>query len=114
MRLDAANGTRVDPLRAAQELADAGRLDEAATALNAYLKQHAPHADAFYLLGVLADANGETDVARGQYRKALYLDPRHTEGLAHLATLLELEGDRDGARLLMQRALRARSVPCVS
>ncbi|KXU89773.1 chemotaxis protein CheR [Paraburkholderia monticola] len=104
---DPANGTRVDTLRAAHALADAGRLDEAATALNAYLEQHAPHADAFYLLGVLADANGETDVARAQYRKAIYLDPRHTEALAHLATLLELEGDRDGARLLKQRALRA-------
>ena len=104
---DPASGTRVDTLRAAHTLADAGRLGEAAAALNAYLEQHAPHADAFYLLGVLADANGETDVARAQYRKAIYLDPRHTEALAHLATLLELEGDRDGARLLKQRALRA-------
>ena len=101
-----ASGKRADPLRTAHELADAGRLDEATAAVNSYLDHHTPHADAFYLLGVLADANGETDVARGQYRKALYLDPRHTEALAHLATLLELEGDRDGARLLMQRALR--------
>jgi chemotaxis protein methyltransferase WspC len=106
-RTDVANGTRVDTLRAAHELADAGRLEEAAAVVNAYLEQHAPHAEAFYLRGVLADANGETDVARGLYRKAIYLDPRHTEALAHLATLLELEGDRDGARLLMQRAVRA-------
>ncbi|OLL33721.1 hypothetical protein BTH42_00120 [Burkholderia sp. SRS-W-2-2016] len=96
-----------DTLRTAHQLADAGRLDEAAAAVNAYLQQHPPHADAFYLLGVLADANGETNIARGQYRKALYLDPQHAEALAHLATLLELEGDRDGARLLMQRASRA-------
>ncbi|NML33503.1 CheR family methyltransferase [Paraburkholderia antibiotica] len=99
-----------DTLRAAHDLADAGRLDEAAAAVNAYLEQHAPYADAFYLLGVLADANGETNVARGQYRKALYLDPQHAEALAHLAALLELEGDRDGARLLMQRASRAQGV----
>jgi len=96
-----------DTLRGARELADAGHLEQAAAALNAYLEHHAPHADAFYLLGVLADANGDTHVARGQYRKALYLDPRHAEALAHLATLLELEGDRDGARRLMQRASRA-------
>ncbi|PQV43551.1 protein-glutamate O-methyltransferase CheR [Paraburkholderia sp. BL21I4N1] len=95
-----------DSLEAAHALADAGRLAEAATAINVYLEQHAPHADAFYLLGVLADANGETNLARGHYRKALYLDPQHTEALAHLATLLELEGDRNGARLLMQRASR--------
>jgi chemotaxis protein methyltransferase WspC len=99
-----------DTLRGARELADAGRLEQAAAAVNAYLEHHAPHADAFYLLGVLADASGDTHVARGQYRKALYLDPRHAEALAHLATLLELEGDRDGARLLMQRASRAQGV----
>ncbi|MFM0205524.1 chemotaxis protein CheR [Paraburkholderia fungorum] len=101
-----ANAAR-DTLQAAHALADAGRLTEAATAINVYLEQHAPHADAFYLLGVLADASGDTNLARGHYRKALYLDPQHTEALAHLATLLELEGDRNGARLLMERASRA-------
>jgi chemotaxis protein methyltransferase WspC len=99
--------TARDTLQAAHALADAGRLTEAANAINVYLEQHAPHADAFYLLGVLADASGDTNLARGHYRKALYLDPRHTEALAHLATLLELEGDRNGARLLMERASRA-------
>lgn len=96
-----------DTLQSAHALADAGRLTDAANAINAYLEQHAPHADAFYLLGVLADASGDTNLARGQYRKALYLDPQHAEALAHLATLLELEGDRNGARLLMERASRA-------
>ncbi|MFL9917884.1 chemotaxis protein CheR [Paraburkholderia fungorum] len=96
-----------DTLQAAHALADAGRLTEAANAINVYLEQHAPHAEAFYLLGVLADASGDTNLARGHYRKALYLDPRHTEALAHLATLLELQGDRNGARLLMERASRA-------
>jgi chemotaxis protein methyltransferase WspC len=96
-----------ETLQTARTLADAGRLDEAATTINAYLAHHAPHAEAFYLLGVLADANGEQAIARGHYRKALYLDPQHAEALAHLATLLELEGDRDGARLLKQRASRA-------
>ncbi|ASL43997.1 putative biofilm formation methyltransferase WspC [Burkholderia sp. AD24] len=100
-----------DSLDAAHALANAGRLAEAATAINLYLEQHAPHADAFYLLGVLADANGEANLARGHYRKALYLDPQHTEALAHLATLLELEGDRNGARLLMQRASRTQGAP---
>ena len=106
-RINAPTNAARDTLQAAHALADAGRLAEAATAINVYLEQYAPHADAFYLLGVLADARGETNLARGQYRKALYLDPQHGEALAHLATLLELEGDRDGARLLMQRASRA-------
>jgi chemotaxis protein methyltransferase WspC len=100
-----------DSLQAAHALADAGRLADAVTSINVYLEHHAPHADAFYLLGVLADASGETNAARGHYRKALYLDPQHAEALAHLATLLELEGDRNGARLLMQRASRAQGAP---
>jgi chemotaxis protein methyltransferase WspC len=100
-----------DTLQAAHALADAGRLAQAAAAINAYLELHPPHADAFYLLGVLADANGDSNLARGQYRKALYLDPQHAEALAHLATLLELEGDRDAARRLMQRATRAQGAP---
>ncbi|OAJ60578.1 chemotaxis protein CheR [Paraburkholderia ginsengiterrae] len=99
--------TASDTLKTAHTLADAGRLEEAATALNTYLAHHAPHAEAFYPLGVLADANSEPAVARAHYRKALYLDPQHAEALAHLATLLELEGDRHGASLLKQRATRA-------
>ncbi|KAA1012561.1 chemotaxis protein CheR [Paraburkholderia panacisoli] len=106
-QIDAPVSAARDTLQAAHALADAGRLMEAAAAINAYLEQHAPHADAFYLLGVLADANGETNLARSQYRKALYLDPQHAEALAHLAMLLELEGDRDAARRLIQRASRA-------
>ncbi len=44
------------------------------------------------------------------YRKTLYLDPRHYEALTHLATLLELQGDHAGARLLSERAARANVV----
>lgn len=99
--------TARDALQAARALADVGRLADAAAALQRYLAQHAPHADAFYLLGVLADANGASADARGYYRKALYLDPQHAEALTHLAASLELAGDRDAARLLMQRAARA-------
>ena len=96
-----------DSLQTAHALANAGQHSEAIEMLTAHLAQHAPHADAFCLLGVLADASGDPAQARGHYRKALYLDPHHAEALTHLAALLELEGDRSGARLLMQRAARA-------
>ncbi|MDE1180579.1 tetratricopeptide repeat protein [Paraburkholderia sp.] len=95
-----------NPLHAARSLADAGRLDEALAVVETHLKHHEPDPDAFYLLGMLADARGDAAQARTQYRRALYLDPQHTEVLTHLAALLELEGDRHGARLLMQRADR--------
>ena len=93
-------------LARAHELADAGRLDDAASAARAYLDTHPSNADAWYLLGVIADARGEHRESRGHYRRALYLDPAHREALTHLAASLTLEGDDDAARLLLARAER--------
>jgi len=94
-------------LKQAQALADAGALLEAADIARTYLKAHPASADAYYLLGVIADARGEQSEARGFYKRALYLDPRHGEALTHLAAVLGLEGDRAGSQLLLARAERA-------
>jgi chemotaxis protein methyltransferase WspC len=90
----------------ARELADAGQLEAAANAAHAYLRVNPSNADAYYLLGVIADARGEHQAARGHYRRALYLEPAHPEALAHLAACLSLDGDESGARLLLARAGR--------
>ncbi|WP_250503116.1 MULTISPECIES: CheR family methyltransferase [unclassified Caballeronia] len=90
----------------ARQLADAGQLDTAANAAHAYLDAHPSNADAYYLLGVIADARGEHQASRGHYRRALYLDPAHREALTHLAACLSLDGDESGARLLLARAQR--------
>ncbi|WP_063534201.1 CheR family methyltransferase [Burkholderia sp. MSMB1589WGS] len=95
------------PLDAARRLADAGALDAAQQAVHASIEQSGPSAGAFYLLGLIADARGRGDEATDCYRKALYLDPSHYEALTHLATLLDIAGDRDSAQWLMQRARRA-------
>jgi len=68
---------------------------------------HGPNVDAFYLLGLIADARGRGADAADFYRKALYLDPAHYEALTHLAALLDIGGDRAGAQNLMQRAQRS-------
>lgn len=94
-------------LKQAQALADAGALLEAADIARTYLKAHPASADAYYLLGVIADTRGEQSAARGFYKRALYLDPGHGEALTHLAAVLGLEGDRAGAQLLLARAERA-------
>ena len=94
-------------LRQAQVLADAGALPEAADIARRYLEAHPASADAYYLLGVIADARGEQSDARGFYKRALYLAPGHGEALTHLAAVLRLEGDRAGAQLLLARAERA-------
>ena len=92
----------------AQRCADAGRLDEAEKLAHAYMKQHGPHADAFYLLGLIADAQNRGADAREHYRKTLYLEPAHYEALTHLAALLDMTGDAAGAQQLMRRVERAK------
>ncbi|AOJ05316.1 chemotaxis protein CheR [Burkholderia mayonis] len=113
---DAASRASADPyagvppeasLDAARRLADAGAFDAAQQAVRASMDQSGPSVDAFYLLGLIADAQGRGDEATDCYRKALYLEPSHYEALTHLATLLDIAGDRDGAQWLMQRARRA-------
>jgi chemotaxis protein methyltransferase WspC len=90
----------------ARALADAGKLAQAASAARGYLDAHPSSADAYYLLGVIADAQGDADDARANYKRALYLDPAHGEALTHLAAVLELDGDEAGARRLLERAGR--------
>ncbi|MCP3711168.1 methyltransferase [Paraburkholderia sp. CNPSo 3274] len=91
----------------ARRLADAGALDEAER-LAAQAAQALTHnAGTWYLLGLIADAQGRTAVALAHYRKAIYLEPSHYEALTHLAALLEVQGDAEGARRLMRRAQRA-------
>ena len=94
-------------LKQARALADTGALLEAGDIARSYLNAHPASADAYYLLGVIADARGEQSDARGFYKRALYLDPGHGEALTHLAAVLGLEGDRAGAQLLLARAERA-------
>ena len=95
-----------DPIAVAARLADQGRLREAAEICRRHMQEHSPTAAAFYLLGLVSDAAGHHLEAREHYRKALYLDPDHTEALVHLAALLEMHGDASGARRMNDRARR--------
>jgi len=91
----------------ARRLADIGHFDEAERIARPHALEHGPNPDAFYLLGLIADARGLGADARDFYRKALYLDPGHYEALTHLAVLLDTAGDTQGAAHLMNRARRA-------
>ncbi|MXN80154.1 methyltransferase [Burkholderia sp. 4701] len=95
------------PLDRARLLADTGRLDEAERIAHAFTLAHGPAPDAFYLLGLIADARGLGADAQDFYRKTLYLQPNHYEALTHLAALRDAAGDAAGARQLMSRAQRA-------
>ncbi|MDR0279929.1 MAG: chemotaxis protein CheR [Paucimonas sp.] len=87
-------------------LANGGNSSEARAACQRYLKQFEPAAQVFYWLGLLSDTAGDSADAISQYRKALYMEPQHPEALAHLAALLDSQGDTVGARRLQARAAR--------
>jgi len=88
-------------------LANEGKSAEARAACEVFLRDHGPHPQAFYWLGLLSDVAGNSLEAQGFYRKALYLNPQHPEALAHLAMLLAAQGDTAGAQRLQQRAARS-------
>ncbi|MEX3775750.1 CheR family methyltransferase [Pseudomonas sp. MYb118] len=88
-------------------LANEGKAAEARAACEHYLRSHEPVAQVFYWLGLLSDVAGSALEAQGFYRKALYLDPQHSEALMHLAALLQSQGDTAGARRLQDRAARS-------
>ncbi|HYM48876.1 MAG TPA: CheR family methyltransferase [Burkholderiaceae bacterium] len=89
-----------------QRLADQGHLAEATRGCDQYIREHGPSAPVFCLLGLMRDASGNHAEAAEFYRKALYLDPQHRETLAHLAFLLEHQGDIARAQRLHERARR--------
>ena len=99
--------TEID-LDQAQHAADAGKLEYAAEICHAHIKQKGASAQAFYLLGLVQDANDCKEQAREFYRKALYLQPNHYDALMHLALLTKSLGDANGARLLQARAERVK------
>ncbi|KWH43022.1 CheR family methyltransferase [Burkholderia stagnalis] len=101
-----ASGAAAPTLEHAQALANAGAFDEAERALERFIAQAGPHADAYCLHGLIADARGRTAEASDFYRKALYLRPTHHEALTHLATLLDAGGDGARAQWLLERARR--------
>jgi chemotaxis protein methyltransferase WspC len=90
----------------AVRLADEGRLVEAASVCEDYLRRQGPSADGLYLLGLVHDGTGHPSEAITCYRKALYLEPRHADALVHLALLMEQQGQHVEARLLLNRASR--------
>ncbi len=98
--------TGAEALETARARADAGDFAAAERAVLEAMSAAGPSAEAYYLLGLIADAQG-LPVAAEHYRKALYLAPTHREALTHLATLLDIAGDHDGARWLKERARRA-------
>ena len=94
-------------LQEIQQLADGGQLRAARTKGEALLARQGASAPLLCLLGVVAEVAGDPGRAEELYRKAIYLDPSHSEALGHLATRAELNGDLRAARAFRERAQRA-------
>jgi chemotaxis protein methyltransferase WspC len=90
----------------AQRLANQGKLVEALKYCEQNLRNQPASAETYHLIGLLHDAAGRVLEAAEHYRKALYLDPRHSEALVHLAVVLQKQGDAVGAQRLFERANR--------
>jgi chemotaxis protein methyltransferase WspC len=97
---------RVPDLAFAEQLADKGKLGEAAEICEVSLREQGPSARAFHLLGLIRDCAGDQHQASEFYRKALYLEPDHYDVLIHLALLKDKSGDSVGAKTLKNRARR--------
>lgn len=93
-------------LRDAARLANRGELREAGTLCENYLRQHTTSAQAYYLLGLVREAEGKHQLVGELFKKAVYLDPNHYEAMIHLALHLVRHGDADSAKKLQQRAHR--------
>ncbi len=99
------SGRASDDLETARRLADEGKLGEAARMCHAHLRFHGASAEAYYLLGLVHDAHNP-DRAGDYYRKALYLEPNHSDALWQLAMLEQNNGDSALACALKRRAQR--------
>ncbi len=97
-----------NPLDLARQLADSGRLEEAARLCEAYLNKRTDSAEAYYLLGLVRDAAGDESAVEC-YRRALYLQPNHYESLLQMAMLSQKNGDTTRARNFKNRAQRVKS-----
>ncbi|MFQ5381117.1 MAG: CheR family methyltransferase [Dehalococcoidia bacterium] len=93
-------------LETAGELANSGRLKEAASLCEAWMRENGPSARAYFILGLIRGTEGDGAGADDCFRKALYLEPDHYEALVHLALLKEQQGDSVAALLLKRRTRR--------
>ncbi len=93
-------------LKIAALLADQGNLTEAARLCDQHLANDPYSGAAYYLLGVVREAQGDSGSARELFHKTLYLDPKHYQALIHLAGHAERQGDLAAATIYRTRARR--------
>lgn len=89
-----------------ERLANQGKYDEAINLCEAYLEKNPASSEAYYLLGLVRDLNGDPTQADILLRKAIYLNPNHEQALILAALLAEKRGDIEAALSYKRRAKR--------
>jgi chemotaxis protein methyltransferase WspC len=97
-----------EQLREIEILANQGDLDEAETACTAYLNRFPNSPQGHYLRGCILQAQDKPRLAKESLKKAIYLAPDHQDAMVHLASLAEIQGDKEEARKYRDRAMRIR------
>ena len=97
----------IEIIHQARTMADNGNLRNAESLCYKYIDLHGDHEEAFFLLGLINEASGNTQQAQIYYKKSLYLNPKHYETLIHLSLLTKNMGDIETSQRLKERAERA-------
>ncbi|MBY0511392.1 MAG: tetratricopeptide repeat protein, partial [Rhodospirillaceae bacterium] len=101
----------MNPAKLAQALAEAlalhqrGDLAEAEKRYRAILRKNPRHFDAMHLLGVLRDERGDRAGGIALIRNAIKIEAASGDAHFNLGRLLFLEGDLDGAKASLERAI---------
>lgn len=92
----------------AEEAANAGRFAEAEAILNSISSKEQFSAEAQFLRGVIAQAQGKLDEAQFAWEQAVYLDPQHGPALQRLWLAATSRGDNRLAEQYRRRWLKRR------
>jgi len=93
-------------LKEIQSLADSGKLKEAEILCADYIKRHRACPRGLYLFAVVQMAQGRKNKAEEFFNQVVYLEPRQTEAMIHLAHLAEARGEPVLAQRWRHRAER--------
>ncbi len=86
-----------------------GRGDEARRAFEEAVKMEPDSTRAWFLLGVASQDLRDHATAEHAYRRTLTLEPTVAEAAVNLGTLLQEDGDLDGAKIFYAQAVKARA-----
>lgn len=89
-----------------ERLANQRKYEEAIKLCETYLRQKPESSDAYYLLGLVKDLNGDPQAADIALRKSIYLNPNHEQALILASLLAEKRGDIEVALSYKRRAKR--------